>query len=129
MSAYCFLSADLNGTLVHANAMQVIIQEGFSGEPWRYETASQAFSLQTSGKLSMEETFRIAGEQTRNLPLKVAVDYALNRMSFVDGYSEFVAFLKEQQIPTPIVSTAYSVTLCVLHHGIQAPNFIPRCNR
>jgi hypothetical protein len=37
--------------------------------------------------------------------------------------------LKEQQIPTAVVSTAYSVTLHTLRHGIRTSNFLLRCNR
>jgi phosphoserine phosphatase len=129
MPSFCFLSTDLNGTLVHAHTMQEMIRVGFPEEPQRFETASRAFALQTDGKLSISETFRIAGEQTRGLPLRVAIDFALNRMSFVDGYPEFAAFLKEHQIPTAIVSTGYSVTLYAMRHGTPAPQFMSQGNR
>ncbi len=129
MSPIRFLSSDLNGTLVHPHTMQEMIRLGFPGEPERFRTAERAFTLQTEGRLSMAETFLIAGEQTRGLPLRAAIAYAVEHMSFVDGYGAFTAFLKERQIGLAIVSTGYTVTLHAMRHTTVTPPFLARCNR
>ena len=95
----------------------------------RYETARKAFALQTDGKLSMEETFLIAGEQTRGLPLRVAIDYAMEEMPFVDGYDQLMASLRERRIQLVINSTGYTVTHYAIRYGARTPPFHIRCNR
>lgn len=123
------LSSDLNGTLVHPHTMQEMILFAFPGEPERYERARTAFSAQTEGRLSMEETFEIAGEQSRGLPLRAAIDYAMGEMAFVDGYSDLTEFLSARRMHLAIISTGYSVTLYVIRHGTQTPFFHVWCNR
>ena len=129
MTRIRLLSTDLNGTLIHSSTMLEMILVGFPEEPRRYETASRAFALHEDGKLSIEDTFRIAGEQTRDLPLGVAIDYALNRMTFVDGYSDFIAFLKQHQLQIAIVSTGYSVTLYAMRYADARYKFNSNFNR
>ena len=129
MSPIRFLSSDLNGTLVHPHTMQEMIRLGFPGEPERFEKAKGAFGLQTQGLLSMDETFRIAGEQTRGLPLRAAIAYAVEHMFFVEGYGALTAFLKERRIALAIVSTGYTVTLHAMRYGTPTPPFLARCNR
>lgn len=128
MPSFYFLSTDLNGTLVHSDTAQDMIQMGFPQKPERHEAARRAFALQADGQLSMEETFRIAGEQTRGLPLRSAIA-AFNRMHFVDGYAEFIDYLKHHQIATGIVTTGYSVTLYAMRCSHPENNFTFRCNR
>ena len=123
------LSSDLNGTLVQPHTMQEMVRFAFPHDPQRYETAKKAFSLQTEGRLGMEETFQTAGEQTRGLSLRAAVDYALDHMAFMDGYGTFTKFLLKDQIHLAIISTGYSVTLYAMRHGTSTPPFHARCNR
>jgi phosphoserine phosphatase len=129
MPSIRFLSTDLNGTLVHPHTMQEMIRLGFPDEPHRFEAASHAFSLQTDGKLAMEETFRIAGKHTRGLPLRLAIDYALEHMPFVDGYEGLMEFVKARGIQLLINSTGYTVTHYAIRHGTGTPFFHIRCNR
>jgi phosphoserine phosphatase len=109
--------------------MQEMISLAFPREPHRFLQARKAFSLQTQGQLSMEETFRIAGEATKGLPLRVAIDYVTQHMAFVHGYGPFIAFLLDRGIHCAVISTGYSVTLYAIRHGMQAPPFKMCCNR
>jgi phosphoserine phosphatase len=108
--------------------MQEMIRLGFPQEPERFRTAERAFGLQTRGDLSMEETFRVAGEQTRGLSLRLAVEYAMGHMAFMDGYGALTAFLRERETSLAIVSTAYTVTLHAMRHGSSTLPFSIRCN-
>ena len=104
------VSCDLNGTLVHQHTMMDMIRVCFPHEPQRYEKAKEAFTRQTSGLLSMEESFAIAGPLTKGLSLRNAIQYAETEMRFLDGFEEFLSFLETNKIYFVINSTGYSVT-------------------
>ncbi len=104
------VSSDLNGTLVHPHTMMDMIRIGFPDEPQRYERAKEAFTQQTSGNLSMQAAFDIAGPLTKGLPLRTAIEYALTEMRFVDGFKDFIEKLHQNNILFVINSTGYSVT-------------------
>ncbi len=128
MSLIKLLSSDLNGTLVQPHTMQEMIRAGFPHDPPRYEKARKAFALQTEGRLSMAETFRIAGEQTRGLPLRSAIEYS-TRMPFVAGYASLMGFIERRGIHLAIISTGYTVTLHVIRYATATVPFHARCNR
>lgn len=128
MPSIGLLSSDLNGTLVQPHTMQEMIRAGFPHDPARYEKAREAFALQTEGRLSMDETFRTAGEQTRGLPLRIAIEYAM-RMPFVAGYASLMSFIQGRGIHLAIISTGYTVTLYVIRYATATVPFHTRCNR
>jgi phosphoserine phosphatase len=129
MPSIKLLSSDLNGTLVQPHTMQEMIRVGFPEEPVRYEKARAAFALQTEGRLSLAETFRIAGEQTRGLPLRIAIEYAMRQMPFMAGYRSLMSFVENHGIHLAIVSTGYTVTLHAIRYSTLAIPFHARCNR
>jgi hypothetical protein len=92
------VSCDLNGTLVYQHTMMDMIRVGFPDEPERYTHAKDAFTKQTSGNLSMEASFGIAGPLTKGLRLRTAIDYALTEMRFVDGFEDFIKNLQQVRI-------------------------------
>ncbi len=124
------VSSDLNGTLVHQHTMMDMIRIGFPDEPNRYESAKEAFTEQTYGKLSMQEAFNIAGPLTKGLRLRTAIDYALTEMLFLDGFEDFIHTLHENNILFVINSTGYSVTNEVIK-AVYGPQFFHHviCNR
>lgn len=122
------LSSDLNGTLVQPHTMQEMIRVGFPQDLSRYEKARKAFALQTEGRLPMDETFRIAGEQTRGLSLRSAIEYA-TLMPFVAGYASLMGFIERRGIHLAIISTGYTVTLYVIRYATATVPFHTRCNR
>ncbi len=128
MPSIRLLSSDLNGTLVQPHTMQEMIRVGFPHDPLRYERAREAFALQTEGRLPMDETFRIAGEQTRGLPLRAAIEYA-RHMPFLAGYASLMGFIEKKGIHLAIISTGYTVTLYVMRYATATVPFHPRCNR
>ncbi len=128
MRPFYLLASDLNGTLVHADTQLDMIEMGFPREPGRLEAARRAFALQADGKLSLEETLRTAGEQTRGLPLQSAI-ISLGRMRFVDGFAEFVAYLQDRRLATAIVTTAYSVTLYAMRYRHPENRFFTASNQ
>ncbi len=114
MTEIQLVSSDLNGTLVHQHTMSEMIRLGFPHEPERFEKAKSAFTRQTAGLLSMEETFAAAGPLTKGLRLRTAIEYTLSEMRFVDGFGEFVRTLREKKILFVINSTGYTVTTEVI---------------
>ena len=104
------ISCDLNGTLVHQHTMMDMIKIYFPHIPERYEKAKEAFSRQTSGLLSMKESFEVAGPLTAGLSLRNAIDYARSEMRFLEGFGEFISTLWEKKKYFVINSTGYSVT-------------------
>lgn len=124
------LSSDLNGTLVHQHTMSDMIRLAFPHEPERFEKAKSAFTRQTAGQLSMEETFRIAGPLTKGLRLRTAIEYTLSEIRFIDGFEEFVRTLHQKNIRFVINSTGYSVTTEVIK-AVYGPEHIHDaiCNR
>lgn len=129
MANVSFLSSDFNGTLVHSHTMQEMIRWGFPHEPKRLEEAARAFSLQTEGHLSMAETFRIAGELSRGLSLRSAIDYSLSGMRFVQGYDSLMGFLRRRAVHLAIVSTGYTVSMYCLRYATRTVSFGFACNR
>ena len=124
------VSSDLNGTLVHQHTMMDMIRVGFPDEPERYKRAKEAFTQQTSGNLSMEAAFGIAGPLTKGLRLRTAIDYALTEMRFVDGFEDFIKKLHQNHILFVINSTGYSITNEVIK-VVYGPQFFHDviCNR
>jgi phosphoserine phosphatase len=130
MSRLLLLSSDLNGTLVIPHTMQEMIRLAFPDCPERFERAREAFGRQTDGRLSIAEAFRIAGEASRGLTLRRAIEYALFHMDFMPGYEALIQFLRSSSICLAVVSTCYTVTLYVLrHHKHPDFPFFMRCNR
>lgn len=108
------VSGDLNGTLVHQHTMMDMIRIGFPHLPEKYEKAEQVFTQQTSGLLSMEETFEIAGPLTKGLSLRSAIEYAESEMRFLEGFEELITTLCKKGIYFVINSTGYTVTIEVI---------------
>jgi hypothetical protein len=124
------VSSDLNGTLVHQHTMMDMIRVGFPDEPERYIRAKEAFTKQTSGNLSIEEAFGIAGPLTKGLRLRTAIDYALTEMRFLDGFEDFIKILYQNRILFVINSTCYSITNEVIK-AVYGPQYFYDviCNR
>ncbi|MCP4110094.1 MAG: hypothetical protein GY749_32000 [Desulfobacteraceae bacterium] len=124
------VSSDLNGTLVHQHTMMDMIRVGFPHLPDRYEKAKDVFTRQTSGLLSMKETFEIAGPLTKGLSLRSAIDYARSEMRFLHGFDEFISTLYKNGIYFVINSTGYTVTTEVIKsvYGHEKINDVI-CNR
>lgn len=129
MTSVSFLSSDFNGTLVHSHTMQEMIRWGFPHEPRRWEEAARAFALQTEGRLSMVETFRVAGEMSRGLPLRSALDYNLSCLRFVNGYDSLMSFLRRRALHLAIISTGYTVSMYCLRYATRTVPFSFACNR
>lgn len=110
MTEIQLVSSDLNGTLVHQHTMTDMIRIAFPHEPERFEKAKDVFAQQTAGMLSMEKTFAIAGPLTRGLRLRIAAEYALSEMRFLDGFEDFIRMLRRKNIRFVINSTGYSIT-------------------
>ncbi len=108
------VSSDLNGTLVHQHTMSDMIRIAFPDEPARYEKAKAVFSQQTSGRLSMKETFKIAGPLTKGLSLRKAIAYARSEMRFLTGFDDLISTFGRKGIYFVINSTGYSVTTAVI---------------
>ncbi|MDM8550870.1 haloacid dehalogenase-like hydrolase [Desulfobacterales bacterium HSG2] len=124
------VSCDLNGTLVHQHTMMDMIRLGFPHAPERYEKAKDVFTRQTSGLLSMKETFEIAGPLTKGLSLRNAIEYARSEMRFLEGFEEFISALREKGIYFVINSTGYTVTTEVIKAVYGPENFYDAiCNR
>ena len=124
------VSSDLNGTLVHQHTMMDMIRVGFPHEPERFETAKDAFSKQTDGRLSMENAFQTAGPLTKGLPLRTVIEYTLSEMRFIDGFEPFIKALHEQNIFFVINSTGYGITTEVIK-AVYGPQYFYDviCNR
>ncbi len=128
------VSSDLNGTLVHQHTMMDMIRVGFPHLPERYEKAKDVFTRQTSGLLSMKETFEIAGPLTKGLSLRSAIEYAQSEMRFLHGFDEFISTLCENGTYFVINSTGYTVTteviksICGSIYGHEKINDVI-CNR
>jgi phosphoserine phosphatase len=124
------VSSDLNGTLVHQHTMMDMIRAGFPHEPERFEKAKDAFSRQTAGLLSMEKAFQIAGPLTKGLPLRIAIEYALSEMLFLNGFEAFIRTLHKQNIFFVINSTGYGITTEVIK-AVYGPQYFYDviCNR
>lgn len=129
MAAVGFLSSDLNGTLVHSHTMEEMIRWGFPQEPRRWEKASEAFAKQTQGKLSMADTFAVAGASSKGLPLRSAIMYSLSGVRFLEGYDSLMGFLRRRGIPLAIISTGYDVTLYTIRYSTRTVPFRFVCNR
>lgn len=114
MTEIQMVSSDLNGTLVHQHTMSDMIRLAFPHEPERFEKAKSAFTRQTAGQLSMEETFRIAGPLTKGLGLKTAIEYTLSKMRFLGDFKDFIRTLRGKNIRFVINSTGYSITTEVI---------------
>ena len=124
------VSCDLNGTLVHQHTMMDMIRVGFPHSPERYEKAKDVFTRQTSGLLSMKETFEIAGPLTKGLSLRNAVEYACSEMRFLEGFEVFISMLHKKGIFFVINSTGYSVTAEVIRYLYGPEKFYGMiCNR
>ena len=108
------ISSDLNGTLVHQHTMMDMIRLYFPHEPERYDKAREAFAQQTSGTLSMRETFAVAGPLTKGLRLRDAIGYAWGKLDFLPGFEEMLRALHQERKCFIINSTGYSVTTEVL---------------
>ena len=108
------VSSDLNGTLVHPHTMMDMIRVGFPHEPERFEKAKDVFSKQTAGLLSMEKAFEIAGPLTKGLPLRIAIEYALSEMRFLNGFETLIKTLHKQNVLFVINSTGYGITAEVI---------------
>jgi phosphoserine phosphatase len=108
------VSSDLNGTLVHQHTMSDMIRIAFPDEPARYEKAKAVFAQQTSGLLSMKETFEIAGPLTKGLSLRKAIEYARSEMRFLTGFDELLSAFGRKGIYFVINSTGYTVTTEVI---------------
>ena len=124
------VSSDLNGTLVHQHTMMDMIRVGFPDEPERFERVKEAFTKQTSGNLSMEAAFNIAGPLTRGLRLRTAIEYTLTEMKFLDGFEEFIRTLRQNDIRFVINSTGYSITTEAIK-AVYGPEYFHGviCNR
>lgn len=124
------VSSDLNGTLVHQHTMSDMIRTAFPDEPERYEKAKSVFARQTSGRLSMKETFEIAGPLTKGLSLRKALEYARWEMRFLTGFDELLSAFGKKGIYFVINSTGYSVTTEAIK-AIYGPEKIHEliCNR
>lgn len=124
------VSSDLNGTLVHRHTMSDMIRLAFPDDPARYEKAKDGFAQQTSGHLSMKETFEIAGPLTKGLSLRKAVEYARSEMRFLTGFEELLSAFRRKGIYFVINSTGYSVTTEVIR-AVYGPEKIHEvvCNR
>src|SRR3989344_6302073 len=103
------VSSDLNGTLVHQHTMGDMIRL-YRGEE-QFEEANAVFKMQTSGTATMEEAFGTAGPLTKGLTLRQAVQYTQEHMRYVDGFDDFLGFLRQNGMPLVINSTGYSVTI------------------
>lgn len=125
------ISSDLNGTLVHQHTMMDMIRLGFPHEPERYEKAREAFIRQTSGLLSMEDTFEIAGPLTKGLSLRSAIEYTRKEMRLVEGFEEFLSILHQKGIYFVMNSTGYSVTIHAIRllYGEEKFHHHTICNR
>lgn len=124
------ISCDLNGTLVHQHTMMDMIRVYFPHESERYAKAKDAFSKQTSGRLSMKEAFAVAGPLTKGLSLGNAIKYARSVMRFLEGFEEFITTLFERKKYFVINSTGYTVTTEVIK-ALYGPEkvFAVICNR
>jgi len=103
------VSSDLNGTLVHQHTMGDMIRL-YRGEE-QFEEANAVFKMQTSGTATMEEAFGTAGPLTKGLTLRQAIQYTQEHMRYVNGFGDFLGFLRQNGIPFVINSTGYSVTI------------------
>ncbi len=130
MTKIQLVSSDLNGTLVHQHTMSDMIRLGFPNEPERFETAKDAFTRQTAGLLSMEETFEIAGPLTQGLRLRTAIEYTLSEMRFLGDFKDFIRTLRQENIRFVINSTGYSITTEVIK-AVYGAEYIDEviCNR
>jgi phosphoserine phosphatase len=130
MQSIQLVSSDMNGTLVHQHTMSDMIRFAFPHEPGRFEKAKDIFARQTSGQIGMSETFQIAGDLTKGLTLRAAVEYTLSEMRFLDGYDEFVRTLRQNNIRFVINSTGYSITTEVIR-AAYGPGYADDviCNR
>lgn len=124
------ISCDLNGTLVHQHTMMDMIRVAFPHLPERYEKAKDIFTRQTSGLLSMKETFAAAGPLTKGLSLRAAILYAAHEMRFLSGFEAFISKLREKETFFVINSTGYTVTTEVIK-SLYGPEKIGAviCNR
>jgi len=102
------VSSDLNGTLVHQHTMSDMIRI-YKGEN-NFSKANAVFKGQLSGTSTMKEAFDAAGPLSKGTTLRQAIEYAQKHMKHLDGFKQFLNFLKNKKIPLVINSTGYSVT-------------------
>tara|TARA_Y100000034_G_C6895741_1_gene412906 strand:- start:973 stop:1830 length:858 start_codon:yes stop_codon:yes gene_type:complete len=116
-------SSDWNGTLsgkaggsvsevrsLHTMSHMIAL---YVGEE-QFQEASKIFKKQTAGEATMQEAFGKAEKLSKGITLRQAINYALDEMTYMQGFNEFVDELHEKQMPFVINSTGYSVTMHVI---------------
>ena len=112
------ISADLNGTLVHQHTMSDMIRVYKSEED--FKKADYIFKKQTKGMVTIKEAFKIAGQLSKGITLRQAIEYAQKNMEYLKGLKELLEFLSKKKIPFIINSTGYSVTFYCIQEKFGA---------
>lgn len=113
-----FVSSDLNGTLVHQHTMSDMIRIYKSEDNFR--KADLMFKKQISGTGTMKKAFDAAGPLSKGITLRQVIKYAQKHMKYLDGFKEFLDFLKNKKIPLVINSTGYSITFYCIQEKFGA---------
>lgn len=109
MTEIKLVSSDLNGTLVENHTMSHMMEPFLSDE--EFDRLIKMFEKQTSGEATIKEAFECAEECTKGLSLRSAIKYTIQKMTYVEGFGEFLEALHKKGIPLVINSTGYSVTI------------------